>query len=127
VSVALGKDLFALGKGFAECHTRQRTHGKFYVGKGYLTSLTTVPSLDTSGRRDLSNLPSFSSLRRVSCAGGSSYAGCREAHKKHAVLSGLPHLPASSLAAATDMRRAYDRRATSKPTWGRSLSCPPPT
>jgi hypothetical protein len=37
--VALGKDLFALGKGFAECHTRQRTHGKIYVGKGSLPSV----------------------------------------------------------------------------------------
>jgi hypothetical protein len=38
VPVALGKDLFVLGKGFAEGHTRQRTHGKIYVGKGSLPS-----------------------------------------------------------------------------------------
>jgi hypothetical protein len=30
---ALGKALNTLGKGFAECHTRQRAHGKKVVGK----------------------------------------------------------------------------------------------
>jgi hypothetical protein len=33
VSRALGKALNTLGKGFAECHTRQRAHGKKAVGK----------------------------------------------------------------------------------------------
>jgi hypothetical protein len=30
---ALGKGHFALGKGFAKCYTRQRVHGKKFVGK----------------------------------------------------------------------------------------------
>ena len=34
VSQALSKGLFALGKGFAECCTRQRTLGKEAIGKG---------------------------------------------------------------------------------------------
>ena len=33
VSVALGKGLKTLGKAFAECHTRQRPHGKISAGK----------------------------------------------------------------------------------------------
>jgi hypothetical protein len=33
VSRALGKAINTLGKGFAECHTRQRAHGKKAVGK----------------------------------------------------------------------------------------------
>jgi hypothetical protein len=33
VSRALGKTLNTLGKGFVECHTRQRAHGKKAVGK----------------------------------------------------------------------------------------------
>ena len=32
---ALGKVTIALGKGFAECRTRQRTLGKIFVGKGF--------------------------------------------------------------------------------------------
>ena len=34
----LGKDPFALGKGFAECSTRQSPLGKFFLGKGSLPS-----------------------------------------------------------------------------------------
>jgi len=34
VSLALGKGLNTLGKAFAECHTRQRAHGKILAGKG---------------------------------------------------------------------------------------------
>ena len=34
VSVALGKGLKTLGKAFAECHTRQRPHGKILADKG---------------------------------------------------------------------------------------------
>jgi hypothetical protein len=32
VSQTLGKDYFTLGKGFAECKTRQRTLGELYIG-----------------------------------------------------------------------------------------------
>jgi hypothetical protein len=35
VSKTLGKDYFTLGKGFAECNTRQRTLGKYFIGKGF--------------------------------------------------------------------------------------------
>jgi hypothetical protein len=34
VSNTLGKGYFTLGKGFAECNTRQRTLGKNFIGKG---------------------------------------------------------------------------------------------
>jgi hypothetical protein len=34
VSKTLGKGYFTLGKGFAECNTRQRTLGKYFIGKG---------------------------------------------------------------------------------------------
>jgi hypothetical protein len=34
----LGKETFALGKGFAECGTRQRPLGNIFVGKGTLPS-----------------------------------------------------------------------------------------
>ena len=34
----LGKELFALGKGFAECSTRQSPLGKNFLGKGSLPS-----------------------------------------------------------------------------------------
>ena len=34
----LGKEPFALGKGFAECSTRQSPLGKFFLGKGSLPS-----------------------------------------------------------------------------------------
>jgi hypothetical protein len=33
VSRTLGKAINTLGKAFAECHTRQRVHGKIFVGK----------------------------------------------------------------------------------------------
>jgi len=33
VSKTLGKGLNTFGKVFAECHTRQRAHGKILVGK----------------------------------------------------------------------------------------------
>jgi hypothetical protein len=32
VSQTLGKGYFTLGKGFAECNTRQRTLGELYIG-----------------------------------------------------------------------------------------------
>jgi len=32
---ALGKGPIALGKGFAECHTRQRANGKAASGEGF--------------------------------------------------------------------------------------------
>jgi hypothetical protein len=51
VPVALGKDLFALGKGFAECHTRQRTHGKIYVGKDSLPSAEKTLGKDSAKSR----------------------------------------------------------------------------
>ena len=35
----LGKEPFALGKGFAECSTRQSPLGKFFLGKGSLPSI----------------------------------------------------------------------------------------
>jgi hypothetical protein len=35
VSKTLGKGYFTLGKGFAECNTRQRTLGKDFIGKGF--------------------------------------------------------------------------------------------
>jgi hypothetical protein len=35
VSKTLGKGYFTLGKGFAECNTRQRTLGKYFIGKGF--------------------------------------------------------------------------------------------
>jgi hypothetical protein len=35
VSNTLGKDYFTLGKGFAECNTRQKTLGKDFIGKGF--------------------------------------------------------------------------------------------
>jgi hypothetical protein len=31
----LDKDYFTLGKAFAECNTRQRTLGKYFIGKGF--------------------------------------------------------------------------------------------
>jgi hypothetical protein len=31
---SVGKGYFTLGKGFAECNTRQRTLGKDFIGKG---------------------------------------------------------------------------------------------
>jgi len=34
VSLTLGKGQNTLGKAFAECHTRQRAHGKILIGKG---------------------------------------------------------------------------------------------
>jgi hypothetical protein len=34
VSQTLGKGYFTLGKGFAECSTRQRTLGELYIGSG---------------------------------------------------------------------------------------------
>ena len=34
----LGKEPFALGKGFAECNTRQSPLGKIFLGKGSLPS-----------------------------------------------------------------------------------------
>jgi hypothetical protein len=36
---ALGKDQFALGKGFAKCHTRQSALEKKFVAKGALPSV----------------------------------------------------------------------------------------
>jgi hypothetical protein len=38
----LGKALFALGKGFAECCTWQRTHGKKTVGKAFFAECLTL-------------------------------------------------------------------------------------
>jgi hypothetical protein len=35
VSKTLGKGYFTLGKGFAECNTRQRTLGKDFIGKWF--------------------------------------------------------------------------------------------
>jgi hypothetical protein len=35
VSKTLGKGYFTLGKAFAECNTRQRTLGKYFIGKGF--------------------------------------------------------------------------------------------
>ena len=35
----LGKEPFALGKGFAECSTRQSLLGKIFLGKGSLPSV----------------------------------------------------------------------------------------
>jgi hypothetical protein len=35
VSKTLDKDYFTLGKGFAECYTRQRTLGKDFIGKEF--------------------------------------------------------------------------------------------
>jgi hypothetical protein len=35
VSKTLGKGYFTLDKGFAECNTRQRTFGKYFIGKGF--------------------------------------------------------------------------------------------
>jgi hypothetical protein len=35
VSKTLDKGYFTLGKGFAECNTRQRTLGKDFIGKGF--------------------------------------------------------------------------------------------
>jgi hypothetical protein len=35
VSKTLGKGYFTLGKGFAECNTRQRTLGKDFIGKRF--------------------------------------------------------------------------------------------
>jgi hypothetical protein len=35
VSKTLGKGYFPLGKGFAECNTRQRTLGKYFIGKRF--------------------------------------------------------------------------------------------
>jgi hypothetical protein len=32
----LGKDYFTLGKGFTECNTRQRTLGKYFIGKDFV-------------------------------------------------------------------------------------------
>lgn len=78
-----------------------------------LTSLTTVPSLDTSGRRDLSNLPSFSSLRRVSCAGGSSYAA----------LCGLPRSPQKACGAE---RAAASAREFPRGCYRHEAGLPPP-
>jgi hypothetical protein len=37
VSRALGKALNTLGKGFAECRTQQKVHGKKFVGKDLFT------------------------------------------------------------------------------------------
>jgi hypothetical protein len=37
VSKTLGKDYFTIGKGFAECNTRQKTLGKDFIGKGFFT------------------------------------------------------------------------------------------
>jgi hypothetical protein len=36
-AAALGKGHFAVGKGFAECHTRQRAYGKKTIGKAVFT------------------------------------------------------------------------------------------
>jgi hypothetical protein len=35
VSKTLDKGYFTLGKGFAECNTRQRTLDKYFIGKGF--------------------------------------------------------------------------------------------
>jgi hypothetical protein len=35
VSKTLGKGYFTLGKAFAECNTRQRILGKYFIGKGF--------------------------------------------------------------------------------------------
>jgi hypothetical protein len=35
VSKTLGKGYFTIGKVFAECNTRQRTLGKYFIGKGF--------------------------------------------------------------------------------------------
>jgi len=39
VSKTLGKGPNTLGKAFAQCHTRQRAHGKILAGKGSLPSV----------------------------------------------------------------------------------------
>jgi hypothetical protein len=43
VSKTLGKGYFTLGKGFAECNTRQRTLGKNFIGKGFFAE--SLPSV----------------------------------------------------------------------------------
>jgi hypothetical protein len=52
VSKTLGKGYFTLGKGFAECNTRQRTLGKDFIGKEFFAecfffghSAKTLPSV----------------------------------------------------------------------------------
>jgi hypothetical protein len=35
VCKTLGKGYFTLGKAFTECNTRQRTLGKYFIGKGF--------------------------------------------------------------------------------------------
>jgi len=74
--VALGKGPIALGKGFAECHTRQRANGKAASGEGFFAEchlsgtrqrLCRVPgrhSVKKIGRQPLTaSLPSAGSGR----------------------------------------------------------------
>jgi hypothetical protein len=52
VSKTLDKGYFTLGKDFAKCNTRQKTLGKYFIGKGFFAeyffrhSAKTLPSVE---------------------------------------------------------------------------------
>jgi hypothetical protein len=52
VSKTLGKGHFTLGKAFAECNTRQRILGKYFIGKGFFAEYF----FRTLGRKALGKL-----------------------------------------------------------------------
>jgi hypothetical protein len=61
VSKTLGKGHFTLGKGFAECNTRQRTLGKDFIGKGFFAECFFS---DTRQRKTLGKLRIEKNLKK---------------------------------------------------------------
>ena len=87
----LGKEPFALGKGFAQCSTRQSPLGKIFLGKGSL------PSAFYRGTRQSNILPSaalgkikHSAKVALPSARHSVNPGCRQNWARHSAKGGRP-------------------------------------
>jgi hypothetical protein len=100
VSQTLGKDYFTLGKGFAECNTRQRTLGELYIGNSLFAEYFLS---DTRQRKVTVTAPSD---------GDGSFAECLP---RHSAKTGPVGPTASSCAESA--RRHSAKEATLPSVW----------
>ena len=101
VSKTLGKGYFTLGKGFAECNTRQRTLGELYIGNSLFAEYFL-----SGTRQRLCRVPFGTRQRKVTVTapsdGDGSFAECL---RRHSAKTG-PVDPTASLCAESPSRHS---------------------